>query len=341
MVTAHLRDLVEPDTPLAARNADQDRGDVFRRLEATVGARHHVESFRGNLASGDIEVLARQGGSDVLQRQAIETQPLLVHDHLELAHQPARRLHAGDAVQRQQLGHQAMLNPVAHLARAARSGTEPGLVDRVPRGIELVQPGRVDVLRQLGPRQLQQARGVLQGKVQVDAVLELQVDVGATLGGTAMDAGEILGAGEIALQHPRDLLLHHFRRDAGIIHRDPDQRVNHLRQQVHGQALDEKQAEHQHHRGDREGADRAADGGMRQPGVVAIATGRAGEFRPRAHPTQPTMRTRAPSLRSRGLVATTRSPGARPSSTSCQAPRVMPGRTLRLSRRSSELITMT
>ena len=72
-----------------------------------------------------------QAGRDVLigradaldhlrHRQPVRAQPLLVEDHLDLAHQPARDVDRRDAFDREQLRPQPILDPVPELYQVER-----------------------------------------------------------------------------------------------------------------------------------------------------------------------------------------------------------------------------
>ena len=267
--------------------------------------------------------------------------PLLVEYHLDLALLPANGLDPRDAGNRLQLRRQPGFDPVAHVARAANAGREARLEHRRLARVPLADAGRLHVIGQLRPRDFKQARGILQGVVEVDAVVEHQIDVGPALFGLGTEQHQIFGLRQLALQHPHELFFDDFGRDAGVIDADPHQRIDHVGQKIHRQPPGGEQPQHQNHGSDRQRAQRPADGQVREAARVARAARNLARRRHALTSSSRTMRTASPAVRSAGLLVTTASPAARPPVISRQLPRLTPTSTSRCCSWFLSLTTIT
>lgn len=193
------------------------------------------------------------------RRQAVGGKPILMENDLQFTDLPAGHFHAANSGDREELWRKLVLEPVPHLDRRTERGAEASLEDRNLAGVDLADPGRLYLARQLRPRALEQAGRVLQRDVDVRADLEVERHVRAAFGGAALEAHQTFGARKVAFEHARDLLLHDLRSRARVVHRDADLRIGDFREQVHRQPLKEEHAEDDDDQRERERADRAAD----------------------------------------------------------------------------------
>ena len=83
--------------------------------------------------------------------------------------------------------------------------------------------------------------------VQVDAVIELNADVGRAFRRSRVDAVNARRGAQTGFERARDEVLDFFGRDAGIFGAHRDRRALHFRHQVYRQSDERDDAEQNHH----------------------------------------------------------------------------------------------
>src|SRR5690606_26745062 len=156
---AHLRDLGERD-PAATGDGQQDVLHVVDRAELAGRLAGDLAGGRDHAAGGDVLVGRADRLDDLGDGQPVGAEPLLVEDDLDLAHEPAGYVDGGDAVDRQELGRQAVFDPVAERDEVTGIGGEGDLVDRRLLRVELEDRRRVGLRGEPAAHPLQVLRGV-------------------------------------------------------------------------------------------------------------------------------------------------------------------------------------
>ena len=248
-------DVAEPDG-IAGDGGDDDVGEFFRRRQAAVEADVLQALARGQLAAGQLDVVALDRRLDIGDGQVARGECAAVEPDADGVAARAAQIDRGDAVERRQPVDDEALDIVGNFFRRVpvRGHCEPH--HRVGVAVVLDDDRLVGALGQAGADASDGVAHIVRGLVDVAADLELDDRRAAAAPALRVDRLHARDARDCALDDLGDVSIDDPRRGAGIgrTHRDDGgidvgQLANRNRQQRGGTGDDDQQAGHQRQHG--------------------------------------------------------------------------------------------
>src|SRR5690606_2994109 len=231
---AHLGDVADPDHAVLA-DGDRDVPEVRRVADAALDAK--LERLRAALdvAAGKLDVLGGERPLDVHRGQPEALEPDGIDRDVDLALSAAEDAHPADAVERLDAREDPLIGVLGHLPRGA-GGDHGDLQDRRFVGIDLLDLGRVDALRQVSHDSVDPVADLLGRDVDVFVEVEASDDDREALVRVAPELVETADRVERLLDRLAELGLHLLGRGARQDGADDDDREVDVREAVDPEA---------------------------------------------------------------------------------------------------------
>ena len=244
---------------IAALVGDDHLRELLGRGEAGIGLDGEF-ALRGlDPAAGQLDVLALDGGFEILHRQAAGGERRAVDPDAHGEAPFAAQVDVGDAGNGGQAVHIDALEVVAEFERIEGGGGDADPHDGRGVRIDLAHHRRIGAVRQ-APGDAGHGVAHVRGRgFRIAGDLELDGDRGAVVLALGRDLADALDAGDRALDDLRHPALDHLVRGAAIDGGDRDDRAVDLRIFANRQVHERGKATHDQQQADHDGEDGAAD----------------------------------------------------------------------------------